>query len=85
MRPRSSPGIAGTLRKMRLELGLTLREVEVRSGISNAYVCQLEGGRIKEPSPHILYLLALVYAAPGKLRACYRELFIAAGYRLPDV
>jgi HTH-type transcriptional regulator, competence development regulator len=84
MRLRSSRGIAFTLRKMRLESGLTIREVETRSGISNAYVCQLEGGRVKEPSPHMLYLLALVYAAPGELRACYRELFIASGYKPPD-
>jgi Helix-turn-helix domain len=87
MRPVSSKRIALLLHKMRLESGLTLRQLEARSGVSNAYLSQLEGGRVKEPSPHMLYRLALVYAAPGgtALRACYRMLFIAAGYKPPDV
>lgn len=34
----------------RLILGLTLRDVEKQTGISNAYLSQLENGRIKKPS-----------------------------------
>jgi transcriptional regulator with XRE-family HTH domain len=46
------------VRAMRRARGLTLREVEQRSGVSNAYVSQLETGKIKEPSPKIIRALA---------------------------
>lgn len=35
---------------LRLKSGLTLREVEERTGISNAYLSQLENKKIKRPS-----------------------------------
>lgn len=84
-RPMVSTKLPKLLRRLRLEAGLTLREAETRSGVSNAYISQLESGKIQEPSPHKLWLLALAYAAPGgpALQKTYLDLFVAAGYRVP--
>jgi len=38
-----------------------LREVEDATGISNAYLSQLENNKIKKPSPHFLHKLAALY------------------------
>lgn len=61
----------------RNRLGFTLRAVEEATGISNAYLSQLEQGKIKQPSPLILYKLSEVYNVP------YSELFRLIGYPLP--
>ena len=55
---------------------LTLREVEDATGkeVSNAYLSQLEHGRIAKPSPNILHSLAEVYGIP------YEMLMEKAGY-----
>lgn len=45
------------LRQIRKERGLTLRQVEKMTGISNAYLSQLETGKIKKPSHHVVQLL----------------------------
>jgi transcriptional regulator with XRE-family HTH domain len=44
---------------------MTLREVEeaAEGRVSNAYISQLETGKIAQPSPSILHCLAEVYAA----------------------
>lgn len=57
--------------------GLTLRQIEDATGISNAYLSQLENDKIKKPSANVLYKLAQIYGvkleyfltAPKK--ACY--------------
>jgi transcriptional regulator with XRE-family HTH domain len=38
------------LRFARKVLGLSLRDVEKQTGISNSYLCQLESGKILDPS-----------------------------------
>lgn len=53
---------------------MKLREVEEASGVSNAYLSQLETGKIGKPSPHILHKLASVYNVP------YEMLMDRAGY-----
>lgn len=70
----SKIGIAPLLRSARQLCGLTLRQVEKQTGISNAYLCQLENGRTTNPSPHMLSKLARVYGLP------HSELMAAAGY-----
>lgn len=50
------------LRTLRKRSGLTLREVESATSISNAYLSQLESGKIRKPSAHSLYLLAKLYS-----------------------
>ena len=46
--------------------------------VSNAYLSQLEKGKIRKPSPHVLHRLAEVYAVP------YEALMEKAGYLLPS-
>lgn len=64
------------LASLRTAKGLTLREVEDATGkeVSNAYLSQLEHGRIARPSPNILYSLAQVYGVS------YESLMERAGY-----
>ena len=53
--------LGSELKKAREKRSLTLRQVEEVSGISNAYLSQLENDKIKKPSANILYKLAEVY------------------------
>ena len=69
--------LGGLLRKARTESGYTQRDVEREVGVSNAYLSQIEGGKVREPSPTILHKLAELYNVD------YAELLNAAGYPLP--
>jgi transcriptional regulator with XRE-family HTH domain len=53
---------------------LSLREVEEVTGISNAYLSQLENDKIKKPSPHFIHKLASLYDI------AYELLMESAGY-----
>jgi transcriptional regulator with XRE-family HTH domain len=67
------------LADLRAAKGLTLREVEEATDkeVSNAYLSQLEHGKVNKPSPHILYSLSEVYGVP------YERLMEKAGYISP--
>lgn len=45
----------------RIKLGMTLRQVEELTGISNAYLSQLENGKIKKPSFDVVEKLNKLY------------------------
>lgn len=64
------------LKSLRSSLRMTLRDVEeaTEKEVSNAYLSQLENGKISKPSPHILYSLATA------LGASYENLMERAGY-----
>ncbi|MBN8669379.1 MAG: helix-turn-helix transcriptional regulator [Chitinophagales bacterium] len=49
------------LKDAREHLLMTLRQVEDATGISNAYLSQLENDKIQKPSANILYKLATIY------------------------
>lgn len=49
------------LRDARSVVGLTLRQVEEAVGVSNAYLSQLETGKITKPSVNVLYKLSTLY------------------------
>ena len=53
--------LGATLKEARELVPFTLRQVEEATGISNAYLSQLENDKIKKPSANILYKLASVY------------------------
>ena len=66
------------LKQSRKESGLTLRDVEEKIGISNAYLSQLENQKISNPSPQILHKLADCY------NISYDRLMELAGYPVPE-
>lgn len=67
------------LKSLRALKGWTLREVEdgTNAEVSNAYLSQLEHGKISKPSPNILHSLAMVYGV------AYEVLMTKAGYLAP--
>ena len=62
------------LKRTRKERGCTLRTVEEKIGISNAYLSQVENGKISSPSPTILRKLADLY------KISYSRLLDLAGH-----
>lgn len=62
------------LRKIRKSKGFSIRQLEMYSGVSNAYISQLECGERGIPSPDIIRKLA------DALKFNYQDLMIAAGY-----
>jgi transcriptional regulator with XRE-family HTH domain len=72
--------LGALLADLRRAKGLSLREVEEATGkaVSNAYLSQLENGKIQKPSPNVLHSLSAVYAVP------YEALMEKAGYLLPS-
>jgi HTH-type transcriptional regulator, competence development regulator len=57
----SQKTLGKTLKNSRELIPLTLRQVEEATGISNAYLSQLENDKIKKPSANVLYKLASIY------------------------
>jgi transcriptional regulator with XRE-family HTH domain len=72
--------LGAVLADLRTAKGLSLRKVEEATdkAVSNAYLSQLENGKIKKPSPNVLHSLAEVYVVP------YEALMEKAGYLLPS-
>jgi len=68
------------LKTLRAGTTLTLRDVEeaTEREVSNAYLSQLENGKIAKPSPNVLHSLAKVYDVP------YAKLMEHAGYISPS-
>ena len=57
---------------------LTLRAVQETLGISNAYLSQLETGKVQSPSPVVLHKLSELY------EVSYATVMQTAGYPLPQ-
>lgn len=62
---------------------MSLRDVEEGTGksVSNAYLSQIEHGKIAKPSPNILHSLAAVYAVPYELLMEKAGFIVATGKR----
>lgn len=69
--------IGDYLKEIRERRGLTMRQVAIKTNVSQPYLSQIENG-IKKPSPEILKRLAPAY------KVSYNDLMVVAGY-LPDV
>lgn len=65
------------IKALRESKGLTLRDVEKQTEVSNAYLSQLESSKIKQPSPTMLYKLAELYGVK------YEVLMEKVGYPVP--
>lgn len=66
--------LATTLREARQGAGLSLRDVERRTGIRNAHLSQLETGTIVKPDMSLLWALASVFGLD------FADLLRLAGY-----
>src|ERR1700688_4402681 len=75
-----SNALGAFIRKARQDVSMSLRDVEEATGkeVSNAYLSQLESGKITKPSPHILYALSTA------LGVAYEALMERAGYIVPS-
>jgi len=67
----------GYFKALRESKGFTLREVERQTEVSNAYLSQLESGKIKQPSPITLNKLSAIYGVG------YEVLMEKVGYPVP--
>ena len=65
------------LKQVRETQGLSLRDVQSKTEISNAFLSQIESGKVKNPSPIMLHKLATLYRVP------YEHLMEQAGYPVP--
>lgn len=74
-----SEALGAYLKSLRLGLRMTLRDVEEATDreVSNAYLSQVENGKIAQPSPNVLYALATAY------KVSYAGLMRRAGYVTP--
>jgi HTH-type transcriptional regulator, competence development regulator len=66
--------LAKLLADLRETKGYSLRDVQNATGVSNAYLSQLEQGKADKPAPDKLEAIARFYEIP------YMELMRAAGY-----
>lgn len=62
------------MRELRRAAALTLKQVETKARVSNAYLSQIERGLRNPPHPDILKRLAAVYETP------HTDLLAKAGY-----
>lgn len=65
------------LRAVRESKGYSLRDIQRETGISNAYLSQIERGKIIQPSPLILFKLSQICDVP------YSTLLKLANYPVP--
>jgi len=74
--PKPGSLLGSHLAAIRNDRGYSLRQVEglTNNVISNAYLSQIESGKIQQPSPNILHALANVY------RISYEQLMEMAGF-----
>jgi HTH-type transcriptional regulator, competence development regulator len=79
-RPGDGIGLGEYLAAVRGDRMMSLRHVEEATNreVSNAYLSQLENGKVKRPSPNILHSLAELYGVP------YTTLMEKAGYLKPQ-
>jgi transcriptional regulator with XRE-family HTH domain len=68
------------LASIRADRHMTLRQVEEATNklVSNAYLSQIENGKIKQPSPNVLHALAEIYGID------YAQLMEKAGHITPS-
>jgi SOS regulatory protein LexA len=67
------------LKQLRKNKGLTIRQLEKLSGVSNAYLSQIENGKRGMPNPEILKKIH------GPLGVGYDDLMERAGYISPEL
>src|SRR5258707_11630939 len=74
----TNPTLGEVLQAAREAKQLSLRAVEKATGVSNAYLSQVESGKIKQPSPTILHKLSEIY------EISYTDVLTLAGHPVPS-
>ncbi len=77
MNENTIPTLGEFLQAAREAKQLSLRAVEKVTGVSNAYLSQVESGKIKQPSPTILHKLSELY------EVSYVDVMTLAGHPVP--
>jgi transcriptional regulator with XRE-family HTH domain len=77
MDEKTNPTLGQYLQAARDAKHLSLRAVEKATGVSNAYLSQVESGKIKQPSPTILHKLSELY------EVSYADVLALAGHPVP--
>lgn len=77
---KTSAALGKHLAAIRNDRGFSLRQVEELTNklVSNAYLSQIENGKIQQPSPNILHALSRTY------KTSYEHLMELAGYIVKD-
>ena len=78
MRSAEKTPIGLYLKSLRDTRNFSLREIERKTGVSNAVLSQIESGQVKRPSPETLLKLSGLYGIP------YEDLMALAGYPAPS-
>jgi len=78
MRNAEKTALGVYLRSLRYTVSLSLREVQLKTSVSNAVLSQIESGQVKRPCPATLYKLSVLYGVP------YEDLMGRAGYPVPS-
>jgi transcriptional regulator with XRE-family HTH domain len=78
MAKRAKQTLGNFLRTARNKAELSLRDVEEKTKVSNAYISQVESEKIKQPSPVVLHKLSNLYGV------AYSALMSLAGYPVPQ-
>ena len=68
--------LGSRLREVRADAGMSLRDVERRSGLQSGYLSQLERGKISHPGPPVLRAVAEGYGVR------YEDVLSWTGYAL---
>jgi transcriptional regulator with XRE-family HTH domain len=77
----SDPVLGDILKRARQHQRLSLRQVEQRTGVSNAHLSQIERGAIRRPDPAILMKVAELYGLNYELVAEWSGYLNAEGLR----
>lgn len=78
MRSAEKTPIGLYLKSLRDTRNFSLREIERKTGVSNAVLSQIESGQVKRPSPETLLKLSGLFGVP------YEDLMAKAGYPAPS-
>jgi transcriptional regulator with XRE-family HTH domain len=65
----AEPVLGAILKRARVHKGLSLRDVERRTGVPNAHLSQIERGVIRKPDPAIIFELTSAYGLDFALLA----------------
>lgn len=69
--------IGQQIKSARERKGLSLRELEILTGISNPYLSQLENGKVAKPSPNFLWKISF------HLDIDFKQLMLDVGFITP--